>query len=933
MDASVLAQADGGIVDLKEKFGKAIKPADGEADSTTYHYDHATIEKRDGKTVTGIKVQKVANTNNYRLYYTSDSTVNSGSDWTAYNDSVSRSSSNNADIYLIYTTGNSNVTSFDIKYHPVDEYGGQLFDSFTPYSSVTTSGTTYTSSWNGFGNGIYDNLHSNAGSNSSPVPESYSYDKTYFGVFGQSESLARFADSDTKRTVSMPGVFYKYDTSTKTWHTGTGTRNGNSVSVELMDDNGDPVLYSDLYLVYKGVKGLTVHYVDSDGNLIQDDTFKQYTDSTAKLSVSDIATNPEGYSVNPTMHLDSYTGTTVSALSYTKDGDNWTSRYYTNDNDNGTTTESPINEVWLVYTKNTDSSNLTIHYVDTDGNAINGKASETVAIPRTVDSASEKDSENNNVGYTNALMDTTSRAISGYTLQNVYINSMKGAEAPVGTRIIYKVDSTGKVQSYYTRIDFSSSAYAALSNKQALAKIENGGTSFFQYPIQESDELITDVYLVYNQVKSKTFTVHHIYITKDNKQGTTNQSNTTFTLTNNREPMRLTTTAEDETQLKQHYPNLTGQGGQVLTNVTRNENGTAVNLTYLGTRIQNYLGFNATSVYVDSDGTIMYQTGVDKNNAGSSSTTGNTTYTLSRSEEDDDWTGSGSNGRNFTVTQDNDENYILNDSQHGDINLNLSVDGSTSKTYTATFHGEGETTVYIAVRNDQEISLTVSNYVPSTSTDIYQVYVDQDSANSSKVWIDDDLQYTGMLNVKLANDVDREVNPTSANGGLDSNGKSVYGTVSNIVYEWHRIETPVDQDGNTTSDAKDIAINTEARKKTGDHWNIAFNAKDRTWLDVEADEGTDVWTSGTKRQYYVKLTYDLDNGAENPTKKEYTSAPITINYYGQLENGSFEVPVIQNQNHKYTWGNETNPVNGYISNNSDEAKYSAGGVWKTTSTI
>jgi hypothetical protein len=282
----------------------------------------------------------------------------------------------------------------------------------------------------------------------------------------------------------------------------------------------------------------------------------------------------------------------------------------------------------------------------------------------------------------------------------------------------------------------------------------------------------------------------------------------------------------------------------------------------------------------------------------------------------------------------------------GSMKLNLRNDRGSStgamvnEDYVATFHGEHAITAYTVTPSEHTAQdgtgRTVTSYVikvrdsiVSTATDIYQMYLDGDSSSTDKIWINDDMKYSGLFRAGLSDCLSQELK--DADLVTDSEGRQT--KTRNVTYEWHRIEVPegtaipTDMDKVDQINEKESGAAAEyplvTRRQTGDHYNISSSNRTATWLDVEAEEGSNTWRYGIKRAYYVKVTYV--KGGKSHT---YRSVPMTINHYGQLENGSFETPDLTNP--KYNWSHSGSRTTGYLSNDVNGAYGISGGIWKTT---
>lgn len=765
------------------------------------------------------------------------------------------------EVYLVYTPS----TLATLYFHYVDEAGGRLAADYS--EALTHSYST----WDGWG--LPRHGASGVGT----------YQFGYVGKFGENKAAS--------------GYTAMYKLVDGTYHTGIGATTDattKAATKEIYAEDGtSPILLTDIYQVYGGngaKKGVTYHHVNASGTKIAEDTYATVSSGGSITPESESLTTISGMAFSKAC-IGNYNGTEVSRITYSYDNSQetttkrWSSTYTSSTQTTATATpgDTAVNEVWLVYTEGPQKTAFNVHYVYIDNN---GKTTHIVT-------------QNN----------------------------------------------------------------------------------------QTSEALNT--------------------ITDDAR----------FTLTNDKTVKNLTTTSAQET------------GGIVKTGLTYN----GKSVQYMSTRISSADGFDATSVYVDTDGTIVYQNGTTNNVS---------RYNLTAEENTTNrWSGSSSGGREFTLIRDTDGNMTLVDSQHGSVSLNISSsDGNTY--YTATFHGEEETTTYSVYWNSvaNGYALDVTNYIPNDSKDIYVIYIDE-SGDDGKIWIDDDLRYTGMLKegesgitttqtksyewhrvvtgtgaeasttrstADLAADpvasrssvqyaagsdgtivtmrawldsvagedgntvirTDQKSSATltlsdgstitvtrtdntsddtvsyavSTSGTTETVTMPTAGNSTSVTINGTTVTIAIDSDnkatittatgGKTTStteltkgkatttvDTQDVALTNTERKQTGNHWNVAAHAQDRTWLDVEADEGSDTWTYGTNYKYYVTLTY-----TPQAEPKALVSNIQNIDYYGQLENGSFERPSINSSDEGYV-----TPTSGssYYSNADYKA---AGGVWQTTGT-
>ncbi len=155
-------------------------------------------------------------------------------------------------------------------------------------------------------------------------------------------------------------------------------------------------------------------------------------------------------------------------------------------------------------------------------------------------------------------------------------------------------------------------------------------------------------------------------------------------------------------------------------------------------------------------------------------------------------------------------------------------------------------------------------------------------------------------------------------------------SATNIKYTWYRKK----------NGKEDIVT----RKNTDGTYNIHYDESKANYVDLSADEGNVTWTKSDNISYIAELSFTY-NGQEN----KIPSDSWNLRYFGQLENGSFENPVISGTT-KYNWpGNRsTNSSTGYAANYkkgdanaptdtvnghsyTDGGHYSPDTIWKTTS--
>lgn len=655
-----------------------------------------------------------------------------------------------------------------------------------------------------------------------------------------------------------------------------------------------------IYLVYKPAEGgktysYTIHYVDEDGNDIpgaNDDTHS-FTDDkyikgdkfTVKLSGtnegSERASNPSStdtpiaFSSNIAKAITGYTakeygflgratsasgGLVFKSITYEKTGDNQWS-YQITDN-NGTTGEKKkLNltnlNFYVVYEKAsrpTDNAHVTFHYVDMQGKQI-AQPWEDTNITLKSSSYSNWD------GFTLSTPRLPSRSNyipTGYTYQKYAYIGVFGKEdnkitsdSTDNNALLYRYDSSNK--QWHTGRGKTSSA--TLKQEVYL----EGTTSAY----------ITDVYFVY--ARNSNVKVHYVYVA--GKVSDDNDALKLSKISNNDGgadrtlATPLPTSAdtaifldrENKDKAKTNYAPSSRGNNKYIYAGTRIGPAWSESLTYSD------LGTNVRSVYNDK-GQLMYY--------------GETTTSLSYLRRDT-WYHAENNGRRFELTRsgtDEKYNYTLSDSRHGSLNLNQ----SDENTYVATYHGEAQTTEYKVTYNSSTsiYNLTVSDWTPNNQTDVYEIYVD---SSKYSLWIEDDQMYSGYL---IANKI----------SSIPSNG----------TYAWYKT---------VTNSAGETTTSTVLRKQTGIHYNVEYDPKARTWLDVEADEGGLNSTTQTAVSYYVTYTY-TDSSGEHTIQ----SQPLSIPYYSELKNGGFETP-------KYT-----KPINQVKNAEYRNSDYKLDGVWQSTGT-
>lgn len=169
------------------------------------------------------------------------------------------------------------------------------------------------------------------------------------------------------------------------------------------------------------------------------------------------------------------------------------------------------------------------------------------------------------------------------------------------------------------------------------------------------------------------------------------------------------------------------------------------------------------------------------------------------------------------------------------------------------------------------------------------------------------------------------------NGRIEASySATIPDSATNIKYTWYR-----------TKNGKEDKV---TRKNTAGTYNIHYDESQAKYVDLSADEGNVTFTKSDNISYKAVLSFTYKG-------KNYSSSSEAWNlrYFGQLENGSFENPVISGTT-KYNWpGNRsTNSSTGYAANYEtgdanaptdtvnghlyrDGGHYSPDTIWKTTS--
>lgn len=674
----------------------------------------------------------------------------------------------------------------------------------------------------------------------------------------------------------------------------------------------------DIYLVYKPATSsstykYTVHYVDEDGNEIPDSGTAQKNITADTVTLSGLKKTISGYEAEDTGYLGRATSETggipFTSITFAKqtDGSGNETGKWTYSVKNGEDTEASdakqLNlhnlNIYVVYkaVKVTDNARVVVHHVDEQGNTLHADTYPDGNGNWTISSTATQTRNGSTVlvygNYWNGNSRTPSDnaftkesngtvfTIDGYTMKDIYIGYIRDGNKYTnddgsykGGAIVwnYKTDANGANGQWHT-------GYGLTGGKDASeVSGEETATVTEVYNAENKPELMTDIYVVYR--KTNTLNIHYVKVGTDNTlTKIDSESDTTATPGTKASPTDLTSS----TYAKK-----------------------ITNLVHIGTRIGPSwptsdteklsgadLGPNVTQVYADN-GQLYY-----------SFSNLDSPYPLTRQGTNNIWIYAASSGRRFTLTKDGD-NYTIGDSQHGTFTLNKSADN----TWIATFHGEAETTEYTVKKSTTSqttpgtgttttvdtYTLTLRDYMPNNLTDVYEMYIDD--SNEAKVWIDDDLKYSGYFMV-------------GRNDWLETRMASTYSgndKITSYYYTWDKITNGT----NTT---------TVERQQNGIHYNLAYNRVDRTWLDIEADNGGRNTTDQKTVSYKVTMHYKQGDG----DWKEVSSEPVAVQYYSQLMNGDFEDANIRSNSENYE---ATSKWTHYYSN---EQFKNGAGVWQTTS--
>lgn len=668
----------------------------------------------------------------------------------------------------------------------------------------------------------------------------------------------------------------------------------NSFVKEGDSDGTSGSFQNEIWVVYKSTNPtITVHYIDTDGKLISVDTKPAIVSGNGlTIDASSYATFV-GYQATGKGYFNysdnSSKGTEFSSIKFVlgNNGD-WTNTYETSSNNSEQSIYGEIKEVRIEYERNisSDDAPMIIHHVDENGNPI--------AAPTSPNNTGKSTLYSNWNGYTfyndknwNNRSNTDSKAyfvnVSGYTIDAEYIGVIRDAnKVPKGDQIQYKY-SNGKWQTGYG---------TGRGSNTAEVFDANGQSGYF-----------TDIYHVYSkngETGGKTFNVYYKYLDANG-----NAQNATVTENNSSVTPPVTFTLRKSDGIKPLVFDPATYGDYVkdliknktVTRAATAEelaagSGSTIPLTYASTRVGSPDGPAVTSVEIDDNGLARY--------------TAESNVSLSVTSASNRWSYSADTGRTLTIRKNSITGELtIEDSQHDTLTLNLTENTSDGTTtgfplYTATYSGDSGTTTYSAyqVGDPGYWELKVEESYAIDNTDLYQIYQKDDPENGS-IWINDELKYSGYYVARIS----------------DTAQQNLYGK-KDITYTWYRVTADADGSNPTTT--------LVTRKQTGDHWNIPFDVSERKWLDVEADEGDDVWTAANKISYYVELSY-TDSGGNTKTLR---SDPIEVDYYGQLENGDFERPSTNPADESK--GTYVAPI--HWNDYSNQGYKDAGGVWQTTGT-
>ncbi|MDD6258271.1 MAG: SpaA isopeptide-forming pilin-related protein [Erysipelotrichaceae bacterium] len=651
-------------------------------------------------------------------------------------------------------------------------------------------------------------------------------------------------------------------------------------SAEASD--ASPTNQNEIWLVYAKNKTVTIHYIDTDGGKLQNDTTKTVSGANTIITPStdaDTITNFDRSYGKIGMVKGSNgnvsDGTQFFSISFKPNQyGTWGSTYKTENGGSDTDVSVP-NELWYVYTPNTNGQ-VKIHFVDTDGNVIGD--------PYVSERKVEQYTGDKWIGADFLTwLDITGSP--GYQQINKSEYSFKGEY--IGPS--FNTDAHKLVRNTTTAKVWVQWKYDN-GNWYTSHSTSGDGTDHPAGDKTKFNGLITDFYWVFDKTEMN---VHYVYMDLSS-----DETNTKLTKIKDDQTINsVGTSVDDATTIDAGNNDNTSLVPLTITSNNKSYQyaGTRIGPSFVAnTTVYGDLGPDAKKVY-SADGQLMYY----------NSSTVPLNY-LRRNT----WYADTNSGRRYILNRSGDVDaysYSLNDSSHGDVALNY----VSPDTYTASFHGENGTTQYKLTIGENNYQLAVTEWQPSGLTDVYEIYT---QGTQNKIWIEDDQKYSGYLIANISSALQQE------------------GAATNKTYTWYK----------TVTNSAGVTTTTQvSRQLTGQNYNIEYNPANRTWLNVEADEGGLNDTDQTSVQYYVELNYK-DNRGQPQTLR---SNKISIQYYSQLENGGFETPVEYIVSEPKTSssikngynGNQNTDVgfgkapggNGQISNADYKA---AGGVWQTTGT-
>lgn len=686
--------------------------------------------------------------------------------------------------------------------------------------------------------------------------------------------------NNNSEQVSFVSISYNLDESGSQsfWSTKYKAESGDE------EQNTSPSPVTDVFLTYtRESQTIVFHHVDSTGTKLREDTQLTISDSDktsssgygnrwngfSNISERALSTSPatdpfkmSGIGTWQKMIVGNRTTETEAVITpsnnsglffrYDTTEGTWQTGVGSTMTNPSITKNGLVNDIYNVYA----NKGVVIHHVDEDGKTLADDTYASIASGA-------------NFNYLQQASDD----ITGYSAQSARLGSYNGTEFTTIT---------------YTKTDDSWSS-----------TVKNGNDTV------TADSPVNEVWIVYSdQDAIKHLTLHYQYVNKSGSYGdayygdSTQNTTEIFSLKSGRN--YLVTDPTDGNYVETIYQ------GKVKRPADSGETGPQ-SLVFMSSHLAGSDGPIVTSVDLTTDGNLIYHTSMEGTADPDQNSANPTSWTLSQPN-------GAQRGRSLVITKTNNGNLQLSDSLNGDFILNLVNDaaetGSSNTrigaTYKATLQNENYTVEYTVTADSfnrtasdgtvtqiPRYGIEVLDSYKSTSTDIYQVYVDGTTL-ADKLWIEDDMKYSGLFRT-----------------GMSDSLQTKLSTATDISYEWHRITV---DDSHKSDIPEEITDDNNGnyeivrRKQSGEHWNIALDADKATWLDVEADEGTDVWTKGTTHAYYVKLTYTPQGSA---TPVTIYSTPISVQYYGQLENGGFE---------------DVAPARQY----SNEGYKTAGGVWQTT---